>query len=136
MIAAIAAQQPPVATDTLIQLLVATAGSGVLVAMIQGFFTRRKTRAEVQSTGANATKLITDAAASVVDRVQIDNIALRTEVANLRAEVLRLGRWRDAAEDNFDRHERWDTDVANRLRDRGLTVDDPPPLSPAAERAT
>jgi UPF0716 family protein affecting phage T7 exclusion len=38
--------------DTLIQLVVATAGSGVLVAAIQGFFTRRKTKAEAEGAGA------------------------------------------------------------------------------------
>lgn len=116
--------------DTLVQLIVAMAGSGVVVAVIQGVFTRHKTKAEVESTGANATKLITDAAASVVDRVQADNATLRAEVAALRAEVATLGRWRSAAEDNFERHEEWDVEVATQLRERLVPVEDPPSLRP------
>lgn len=117
--------------DTLVQLIVATAGSGVLVAVIQGFFTRRKTKAEVANTGASATKLITDAAAGVVTNLQTDNGTLRAEIASLRIEVRRLERWRDAAEDLFERHERWDAKVAVQLREStGSAVYDPPRLRP------
>lgn len=97
--------------ETLVQLIVATAGSGVLVAVIQGFFTRRKTRAEVESTGASATKLITDAAAGIVDRLQNDNAGLRSEVIGMRAELATCKRdcaelrdWKDAAEDVLAQH--------------------------------
>lgn len=90
--------------DTVIQLVVATAGSGVLVAAIQGFFTRRKTKAEAEGAGATATKMITDAAASVVVTIQADNTALRGEVALLRREVGELRDWKDAAEDLLGSH--------------------------------
>ncbi len=117
--------------DTLVQVIVATAGSGVLVAVIQGFFTRRKTKAEVESTGATATKLITDAAASVVTTLQTDNVSLRVEVEKMRRSMKLLERWRDVAEDNFDRHEVWDGKVAAQLREcTGGPVDEPPPLRP------
>lgn len=97
--------------DTVIQLVVATAGSGVLVAGIQGFFTRRKTKAEAEGAGASATKMITDAAASVVTTIQADNTGLRAEVAQMRVDLADCRRaytelqdWKEAAEDVLSTH--------------------------------
>src|SRR3954452_10282312 len=95
-------------TETLVQLLVAMAGTGSLVAIVQGLFARRKTRAEVAETGASATKVITDAAALLVSTVQSDHVALGAESIGLREQVNRLQAWREAAERNFEVHERWD----------------------------
>jgi hypothetical protein len=123
-------------TDTLIQLIVAIAGSGLLVATVQGLFTRRKTRAEVQETGASATKVITDAAAVLVSNVNADNIALRAEISVLRGQVSRLLAWRDAMDDALEIHEKWDVQMVQAIRtcatDHGYpfkdTIGDPPPL--------
>jgi hypothetical protein len=122
-------------TDTLIQLLVAMAGTGSLVAVVQGLFTRRKTRAEVQETGASATKVITDAAAILVSNVQSDNVALRAELVALRGHLAQLQAWREAAERNFEIHERWDQQLADTIRlcthrHDWPMIDQPPPLRP------
>lgn len=92
--------------DTLIQLVVATAGSGVLVAAIQGFFTRRKTKAETEGAGASATKMITDAAAGVVTMLTANNDRLESRVSRLEADLAAcrircdvLVDWKEAAED-------------------------------------
>jgi hypothetical protein len=75
--------------------------SGVLVAAIQGFFTRRKTKAEAEGAGATATKMITDAAAAW-SRSSATTPLLRkvTQVGalRLRAQLRRLRDWKDAAE--------------------------------------
>lgn len=125
-------------TDTLVQFIVAVAGTGGLVAVVQGLFTRRKTRAEVAETGASATKVITDAAAVLVSNVNADNADLRAQVLALRKDVDRLQLWREAAERNFDRHERWDKVVTEAVRscsrDHGylasVDLENPPPLRP------
>jgi hypothetical protein len=124
-------------TNTIIQLLVAMAGTGSLVAVVQGLFTRRKTRAEVAETGASATKVITDAAALLVATVQSDNVALRAEIVALRGRVDRLQAWREAAERNFEVHERWDEAMVEAVRvcarDHHYVFADignPPPLRP------
>jgi hypothetical protein len=128
----------------LVQLIIAMAGTGSLVAVVQGLFTRRKTRAEVQETGASATKVITDAAAVIVSNMAADNVALRqennridVEIARLREAVNWLTAWREAAERNMERHERWDADVAERLQECGSLhkfpsgpIGPPPPLRP------
>lgn len=125
-------------SDTIVQLLVAMAGTGGLVAVVQGLFARRKTHAEVAETGASATKVITDAAAILVSTVQSDNVALRAEITALREQVARLQAWREAAERGFETHERWDERMAQAIRvcsghhdwPELRTIDDPPPLRP------
>lgn len=91
--------------DTIIQLVVATAGSGVLVTAIQGFFTRRKTKAETEGAGATATKTITDAAAGVVSMLTANNALLEAKVARMETALVACQRncdelrdWKDAAE--------------------------------------
>lgn len=142
--------QAPTGTGSaaLVQLIVAMAGSGMLVATVQGLFTRRKTRAEVQETGASATKVITDAAAVIVSNMASDNASLRqennridAEIAALREAVSWLTAWRDAAERNMERHEQWDTEVAERLKECGSLhqfpsgpIRPPPPLRPTLNR--
>lgn len=89
-----------------VQTIITLASSGVLIGIVQGFFTRRKTQAEAQGAGASATKTITDAAAGVVTIVSADNLALRTELIAIRIELAACKRvcdelrdWKDAAED-------------------------------------
>jgi hypothetical protein len=118
-------------TDTLVQLLIVLAGSGVMVATIQGLFTRRKTHAEVESTGASATKILTDAAAVIVANMQSDNINLRTEINSLRAELTAMRHWRDQMDDVLDVHEVWDKRVYEAIgrctTDHGYPDPGPPP---------
>ena len=133
------AENSTLGADTLVQLIVAIARSGVLVATVQGLFTRRKTRAEVNNTGATATNMITDAAAVIVGNLQADNSTLRTELAALRAELNTLETWRDQIEQLLDAHEEWDRKVAaaiNKCTDDhawpGIPHAGPaPPLRPA-----
>lgn len=123
----LAAESGQVSTSILVQIILATAGSGAVVAVVQGVFTRRKTQAEVQSTGATATKIITDAAASVVGTLQADNVALRTEVTAIRSE---LAEYRRTIEECTE----WREEAAQVLRDHGIALKTPMPQMP--NRAT
>lgn len=123
--------------NTVVQLILAMAGSGVLVATVQGLFTRGRTRAEVDSTGATATKTITDAASVILTAVQADNAALRADMIELRKQLAHDRAWREAAERNFELHEEWDALIAEAVRNcteshawSYLRIDNPPPLRP------
>jgi energy-converting hydrogenase Eha subunit A len=132
------------ATDgaaTLVQFIIAMAGSGMLVATIQGLFTRRKTRAEVEETGASATKVITDAAAVLVSNVNADNVALRAELTAVRGQLARLLAWQEALERSLEIHERWDAQMVMAIRTCArdhsypfADIGDPPPLRPTMVR--
>lgn len=63
-----------------IQLLLSAGGAGVLAALINAVMNRRKLSAE-------ATQIITMAAAGTVENVVKDNTTLRAEVAELRRRV-------------------------------------------------
>lgn len=113
-------------TDTWIQILAALGAGGILTAAVNGYLNRRKL-------GAEATKIITDAAASTVKDVREDNARLRARVETLeqREDSWEIERkaWRDV----LMLHAAFDHVVVQRLKDAGITdLPDPPPLYPPA----
>ena len=110
--------------ESVLQILGSVALGGVLVAVINGLFSRRKLSAE-------ATAVIARAASGVVERLEAENtrvlgtsIALSSRVAVLEAEARQRQRYLLV-------HEMWDREAVVRLRSAGvLDITEPPPLSP------
>lgn len=102
----------------LVQILVAVGASGVIGAIVNGFLNRKKL-------GADATKIITDAAASVTDTMQkrLNNLEIREDQ-------------RDAEEINWRltlaEHAAWDRRIVAQIRllHPEIQVEDPPSLFP------
>lgn len=129
--------------DLLVQLLGAAAVSAVLGAIVNGIINRRKL-------GAEATQIISDAAASTVKNVQSDNASLREELRGVRTELdemkeamrHREAEWRQERESQqavLQVHAAYDSLMVQRLREcstgshLALTdIGDPPPLYPPA----
>lgn len=111
-----------------LQALVSFGVGGVLVAVINGLFSKRKL-------SADATKIITEAASGVVERLKDENLRMNTELAQVRAEQA-SARQRETERDRRERerdhaillHGYWDQQVFTMARDQGLTLPEPPPL--------
>lgn len=129
-----AATPPPsISTDTVLTSAIAAAIGAVLVAVVNGYVQRRKM-------GADATELITRAAAGVVATVQSDNARLREDRAVDHKALRELEEWRDAwrvwftayqrlLRDTFELHVQFDQELVRRLAAHGETnLPDPPPL--------
>lgn len=103
----------------LVQVLVAIAASGVLGAVINGLVNRRKL-------GADATKIITDAAASVTDTMQKRLASLESKEDERDAEEVA---WRFT----LAIHAAWDRKAIDIIRTAipSADIDDPPPLYPS-----
>jgi hypothetical protein len=129
----------------LVTALVSAGGATILVAIINAFFNRRKLSAE-------ATQIITQAAAGTVENIMKDNAELRRELGEVKRqleelrEAQRLAEQLERAhalhEDRWRWHmERWHRYVARllvELRAAGVrNIEEPPPpwpdLSPAGE---
>lgn len=89
-----------------------------------------KARPEARKLQADATKGVADSAAALAQGFAEDMKTLRSEVAALKKKL-------DEQEDREERqerrlilHEQWDRKVAQRLRDLGEDINDPPPLYP------
>lgn len=89
-----------------------------------------KARPEARKLEAEATKGVADSAAALAQGFAEDMKILRAEVAGLKKKL-------DEQEDREERqerrlilHEQWDRKVAQRLRDLGEDIVDPPPLYP------
>lgn len=111
-------------TDTWIQILAALGAGGILTAAVNGYLNRRKL-------GAEATKIITDAAASTVKDVREDNARLRLRVEHLEQLEDAWESERQAWRDVLMLHAAFDHLVVKRLQDEGITdLPSPPPLYP------
>jgi hypothetical protein len=90
-----------------------------------------KAKPEARKLNAESAKVIVDAAAALVQGVEKDIAALRTKIEGLETRAEQ----RDVREHQQERlllvHERWDIEVATKLRDLGAAVADPPPMYPA-----
>lgn len=101
---------------------------GVLVALVNGLFSKRKL-------SADATKIITDAASGVVERLRDENLRVSAELATVR-EAQQAAQRREAERDRRERerdhalllHGYWDQQVFTMARDQGITLPEPPPL--------
>lgn len=89
-----------------------------------------KARPEARKLQADATKGVADSAAALAQ-------GFADDVKYLRSEVLLLKRKLNEQEDREERqerrliiHESWDRSVAQKLRDLGEEISDPPPLYP------
>lgn len=128
----------------LIQLLGSAAVAGVLVAVINAVVTRKKL-------GAEATKIITDAASGVVANFEADNKRLRDNDISNRAQIDALEARIDDLEDEqhewhrerrewmraLQLHAAWDAMAVSKLRDcnPAINLPHPPPLtSPTVPR--
>lgn len=121
--------------NPLIQILLSAGGATVLAALITAVMNRRKLSAE-------ATQIITQAAAGTVENVMKDNAELRTRMAVLEAKLRdyeaaqRIHDDRERhhllAEERYRRHSTECHDytaiLASKLRELGETVPDPPPI--------
>jgi len=119
-------------------LVVAVGGGSVLTAIVQNFLGRKKL-------GADASKIISEAAASTVTLVRTEAEELRKQVTELRAQVERLQKMRDADDEQarFQRillreHEAWDDDVVARCATAvpPIQLRDRPPLYPVSASFT
>lgn len=108
----------------LVQIAVAVAASGALAAVVTGILNRRKLSAE-------ATKIITDAAASTVEQIEKDNKRLRERVEQLEAAELAWRRERADWRDVLTLHAAFDHLAVAKLREHGINdMPSPPPLYP------
>lgn len=123
--------------DEISKLVLAVLSSGAIGAIIAGFFQHRKL-------GADATEVITKAAASMVDTMQGRMDQQAEEITELSKKVraqddeIRKLRDRDREHQAFkrssiirgERHTRWDKDLVEVVRELDPTreIADPPPL--------
>lgn len=130
--------------SALIQLAIAVLGGGTLAAILNAIMSRKKL-------GADATKIITEAAAGVASDLRTDNQNLRTKISDLesrvdeleqREEAINLAHRRETAQWERERqdwratlqlHAAWDHLAVTKLReidDEAAELPEPPPLYP------
>jgi hypothetical protein len=123
-------------TEALLQLLGSAGLAAVLVAVINAVVNRRKL-------GAEATKVISDAAAGTVRDVREDNARLREENVDLRSRIVALENDQDMWEYERDQwrevlqiHAAWDRLAIERIagREPPIELPDAPPLTPPSRR--
>lgn len=107
---------PSPVTVTWFQLMFALIGGGTLAAVINGLFKRREL-------GASATKIITEAAASLTTQMQrrIEELEAEEQAHDIE--------WRKF-KDLLRAHEAWDRQFVKKMRQLNPdeTIPDPPPL--------
>lgn len=89
-----------------------------------------KARPEAKKLEAEATKGVADSAASLAQGFAEDMKSLRAEVAGLKKKLDAQELREEQQERRLIIHEQWDRKVAERLRDLGEPIPDPPPLYP------
>lgn len=114
------------ATDFVAWAGLALGGTGVagMVAVLL------KARPEARKLEAEATKGVADSAASLAQGFAEDMKSLRAEVGVLKAKLDAQELREEQQERRLIIHELWDRKVADRLRDLGEHISDPPPLYP------
>jgi hypothetical protein len=99
-----------------LQVVMAVFASGVVTAFITGFFNKRKL-------GADAAKLITDAAASVTQtmRSRLEELEAKDKIRDLEEDAFRV---------KLELHEEWDRKLVRLIRqiDPTVQIEDPPSL--------
>lgn len=106
--------------------ILGTLGIGsVLAAVVTGIFSRKKL-------GADATEIITKAAAGVVERTEADNARLRadlnTERAAREADRREFRNLIDSHTRTLQLHASWDAMAVAKLAEVGIELPAPPPL--------
>lgn len=121
--------------QTILLAVLAMVGSGGIgAAVVNAISNRRRLNSEGEKFGAEATKIITDAAAGTVTLLEARVTAVTEE---REREVKRLIHEHNAQMETvwgfFARHTQWDMDVVQRLQQYGVTVQPPPPLPEGPE---
>lgn len=103
-----------------------TLGVGAfLLAALAWAVSRRKTKSEVKKTDTETADKLIDIAMGLVEPVSQQ---LQRVSADLEAHKLADAKGKAAREENSRAHMHWDQTVAEKLRENGIHVDDPPPL--------
>lgn len=116
-------------TAELLPILIGSSGvTAVLISVVTALFNKRKLRAD-------ATSIISQAAGGLVEQIAADNTRLRAENATLEGRADRLesaARRRDKRDAKIQasiaKHNDYDIELAQMLRDAGINVPDPPAL--------
>lgn len=102
---------------------------GVFVAIINGLFSKRKL-------SADATKIITDAASGIVERLQQENarvaasnLLLSGKVEALQIEQAAEKEWRRHVDQLLAMHQLWDMQAVEIAQSHGIDLPPPPPLN-------
>ena len=102
---------------------------GVFVAVVNGLFSKRKL-------SADATKIITDAASGIVERLQQENarvmasnVLLSGKVEALQIEQSNEREWRRNVDQLLAMHQLWDTQVVEIAQSHNIDLPPPPPLN-------
>lgn len=102
---------------------------GVFVAIVNGLFSKRKL-------SADATKIITDAASGIVERLQQENARIlgANTVLTGRVDAMQLERdadreWRRHVDQLLAMHQMWDVQVTEIAQSHGIDLPPPPPLN-------
>lgn len=120
--------------NEILRLVLSAGGAAVLAALINAVINRRKLSAE-------ATQIITQAAAGTVENIMKDNVVLRERLALTEAELVKLRAIIELAEQRERVHqveqeryqwhqEQWHTHcskMAEKLKELGQDVGPPPP---------
>ena len=120
-----------------LDLLFSAGGAAILATIITAIVNRKKL-------SADATEVITKAAAGTVETIMKDNAALRERLAALESKLSQLTiaidaaekreRAHDAIEERYrwhlDRWHRYCTRITDELRAVGGKIEDPPPMWP------
>jgi outer membrane murein-binding lipoprotein Lpp len=141
-----------------VQGIITLGGGTAVAAGINGYFSRRvtratvtetqartgKTAAEVTSVGVGASSVQVDTSLKLMQWMdgQLDDLradfaaaraeatAARAEAAEARSEIDLLRGWRGQQETLNATHGEWDALVTARLAEKGINVPPPPPLHP------
>jgi hypothetical protein len=105
-----------------VTILAAILGSGIFAAVINAVAGRRKL-------GADATKVITEAAGGVVERLENENERLSLRVTHLEQEVGDLKERDRVQRDLLLVHAGWDHLAIDQLRQQGVMIGSAPPLT-------
>lgn len=102
---------------------------GVFVAIINGLFSKRKL-------SADATKIITDAASGIVERLQQENarvmganLVLTSKVEALQQLQNEDREWRRHVDQLLAMHQMWDVQVVEIAQSHNIDLPPPPPLN-------
>lgn len=112
----------PAEGNTWVTILAAILGSGIFAAVVNAVAGRRKL-------GADATKVITEAAGGVVERLEDENERLSLRVTHLEQEVADLKERDRVQRDLLLVHAGWDHLAIDQLRLAGITIGTAPPLT-------
>lgn len=89
-----------------------------------------KARPEAKKIGADAAQVLTTASTDLVQRMAAQMEKMQTRIDTLEAKVDAQEEREEKQERRLIIHEQWDRKVAERLRDLGEPIPDPPPLYP------